>query len=85
MSPHSFVPTSGLHRNNPTLEALANAKPRGVDVRMATEILMTAHKASGPEMRRKYLIDVIRGVPDDAIDWATVDWVQAAPFKTRRG
>lgn len=84
MFPHSFVPILGFHWKNPASVPPVDAKPRGLDVEVAADLLMTAHKASGSEMRQKYRIDVINGVPEDAIDWETVDWVQAVPFKTRR-
>lgn len=55
-----------------------------LDVEIAVDLMLSAHKIDDDTMRQKYRLDIIKALPAEAIDWNTVDWVQACPFQTTR-
>lgn len=59
-------------------------KQTSLDVEIAVELMLSAHNIDGDTMRQKYRLDIIKALPAEAIDWNTVDWVQACPFQTMR-
>ena len=66
-------------------------KPLSLDVETAVDLMLSAHDIDADadadaddKMRQKYRLHIIKALPADAIDWETVDWVQAWPFQTTR-
>ena len=84
MFPHSFVPFLKPHTRVQATETSTHGKPTGIDVETVTDLLMSARKVSGVEMRKECQMEVIKRLPEAAVDWNTVDWIQLVPFKTRR-
>ena len=100
MFPHTFVPFFHVHekegatKTSAKEEAIAldimrdrsgTKKPLSLDVETAVDLMLSAHDIDADSnMRQQYRLHIIKAVPADAIDWNTVDWVQAWPFQTTR-
>lgn len=97
MFPHAFAPffpvfldADTSKSTGKTTEALRNQddsichKPLRIDVEKAVDVMLTAKKVSNDSLRQQCRLDLIRALPIASIDWETVDWVQAYPFKTAR-
>ena len=100
MFPHTFVPFFHVHEKEGATKTSAKEetiafdimrdrtgtkKPLSLDVETAVDLMLSAHDIDADDtMRQKYRLHIMKAVPADAIDWETVDWVQAWPFQTTR-
>lgn len=100
MFPHTFVPFFHVHekegatKTSAKEEAIAldimrdrtgTKKPLSLDVETAIDLMLSAYDIDADSnMRQQYRLHIIKAVPADAIDWNTVDWVEAWPFQTTR-
>ena len=100
MFPHTFVPFFHVHEKEGATKTTAKEeaialdimrdrsgtkKPLSLDVETAVDLMLSAHDIDADDkMRQKYRLHIIKAVPANAIDWETVDWVQAWPFQTTR-
>ena len=100
MFPHSFVPFFHVHekevrsktsaREETTaldvmLDRADRKKPTSLNVETAVDLMLSAHNIDDDDrMRQSYRLHIIKTLPEDAIDWETVDWVKLWPFQTTR-
>lgn len=99
MFPHPFVPFLHVRekeyasKTSPVVEAaVAGQKPGRVfskrpitlDVEKAIEIMLDAKDVATDAMRQQIRLHLIKSLPPEAIDWKSIDWVQAMPFRTNR-
>jgi hypothetical protein len=99
MFPHSFVPIFRVHDKegasktsarektialDSKRDSASSKKPILLDVETAVEIMLSADNIYDDTMRQKHRLNIIKTLPEDAIDWKTVDWVQVWPFQTTR-
>jgi hypothetical protein len=97
--PHPFVPFLHVRekeyasKTSPKVETAVvgqalgrvfSERPITLDVEKAIEIMLDAKEVATDAMRQHFRLHLIKSLPPEAIDWKSIDWVQATPFKTNR-
>ncbi len=99
MFPHSFAPLLHVHLDTgaPKASGAGNTaepqsqpgcdlgeKPIKIDLEKAVAIILGAREDVSDRQRQKVRLDVMKTLPSESIDWDTVDWVAAYPFRSAR-
>lgn len=59
-------------------------RPIKLDVECAVDVMLAARSSNTERTREQCRLEIIKTLPQESIDWDTVNWVLLWPFRTTR-